>query len=194
MSAFTTSLRAVIKSLLPVIDSTDNESMSDVIGNKRDTSLSDLNAYPSVMGHLRAGYYHSHAPAKVYPTGDATHGASPVTITSGNAEAWIHGTITEVVPANTITVPFDIHWCLISEISATDDYELCLYKGAAASEELIGTIAFARSAVMSQEGDIPIQILPQAANTRISASLACGDGDGASCEIKLYYHEYPDIT
>lgn len=176
---------------VPSEDSAANNNIADVIGNKTDSSFSD-SVTPSIIGHLRAGYYHVHDSAKVYPVG-----ADPVTVTDKNdvgVTPWGHGTIVEIIPADTITVKFDIHWVLISDISAPDDYELKLYKGAAASEELIATIAFARSSNFSQEGSQPIQVAPIPANTRISASLASGDSDGASCKIKLYYHTYPDVT
>jgi len=162
-----------------------------VVGELTDKSFSDSATNPTVIGHLRAGYYHVHDSAKVYPVG-----ADPITVTTSNAgggSAWAHGTKVEIIPANTITTKFDIHWVLISAISATDDYELKLWKGAS-GETLIATIAFVRNSNFSQEGNMPIQVSPIAANTRIMASIACGDSDGATCNIKLYYHTYPDIT
>lgn len=183
-----------VQSQVPVADTEDNNLTRDVIGNKQDKSYGDYVAYPSVMGHLKAAYYHVHDSAKLYPTGDATHGAEPVTLTSANTEAWLHGAKTQIIAANTITTAFDIHWVLIGDISAVDDYELRLYKGGIGAESLIATIGFVRSSNFSQEGSSPIQVSPLPANTRISASLACGDGDGATCKVKLYSHSYPDIT
>lgn len=183
-----------IQSQVPTANTEDNALTRDVIGNKQDKSFGDYVSHPSVIGHLKAGYYHVHDSAKLYPTGDATHGADPITLTSGSGEAWLHGAKAQIIAADAIATAFDIHWVLISEISAVDDYELRLYAGAAESETLIATIGFARSSNFSQEGSQPIQIPPQPAGTRISASLACGDGDGATCKVKLYSHSYPDIT
>ena len=165
------------------------------VGDVDETSFSAGITTPTVLGHLKALYYHLHDAAKVWPTGaDANHGADPITITSSDAEAWLHGDKTEVIAANSITTKFDLHWIIISAISANDDYELKIYKGTEGNETVIGRIAFCRNDAFSQEGNKPLQVAPQSANTRISASLACGDGDGASVNIKFYYHAYPDIT
>jgi len=173
-------------------DSTANSTISDVIGNKSDKSFSNGNATPSLAGHLRAAYYHVHSPAVAYP-----RAAAPKTVTDkddGGSTPWGFGTIVEIIPAATITTKFDIHHVIISEISEIDDYELRLYKGPALSEEEIGAIAFSRSTNFAEEGSHPIQVEPQAANTRISAALASADADGAACNIKFYVHTYPDIT
>jgi hypothetical protein len=166
--------------------------INEVVGNLTDKSFSDSSTTPTVIGHLKANYYHVHDSAKVYPTG-----ADPITVTTSNAgggHEWEHGTKVQIIPANTITTKFDIHWVLISAISATDDYELKLWKGAEGVETLVATIAFVRNSNFSQEGNMPIQVSPIAANTRIAASIACGDSDGATAAVKLYYHAYPDIT
>lgn len=126
------------------------------------------------------GYFHVHQQARCYPTL-----ADPVNLVSGSASAWDVGTITEIIPADTITNKFDIHFLEISDISATDNYELVLYGGASGSEEEIARVRF------SQEGPRPIQIPIQDPNTRISAALACADGDGATCDVSVYYHTYP---
>lgn len=174
---------------VPTADGGLNNTVADVVGNKTDTSQgkSAVDNDASLMNITKASYYHVHAPAKIYP--DL---ADPVTITSGGGGAWELGAKTQVIPASTIGNPFDIHWVVMGNISAIDDYVLVLYKGAAASEVEIGRIGFVRDAIFAQEGNQPIQIPVQAADERISAALACGDGDGASCDIKLYYHEYPD--
>lgn len=178
---------------VPNQNSTDNLSISDVIGNKDDSSFSDSSLTPSVIGHLVAQYYHVHDSAKVYPVG-----AGPVTLTDkndGGGTPWGHGAKTQVVPASTIATKFDIHYIVISGISAADDFELMVYKGGAASEVLIGTIAFSRDATfLAPSQSHPIQIPPQAADERISMSLASSGSDGKTCDVKVYYHQYPDIT
>lgn len=181
-------LEAAITAARSVINEIDT-----VLGELTDKSFSGgQTTNPTVIGHLRASYYHVHDPAKVYP-----EGADPVTVTSSSGDPWEHGTPVEVIPAGAITTKFDIHWVLISAISAVDDYELKLWagtdSGGDSDDEELATISFVRNDNFSQEGDMPIQIRPQPAGTRISASLACGDGDGATCNIKLYYHAYPDI-
>lgn len=168
-----------------------------VIGCKEDKSFSGGVTNPTVIGHLKAGYYHVHDAAKVWPTGtgaDASKGADPVTIPGHATTAWEHGAITEVMPANTVSVKFDIHWVVVSDASDVDDYELRLYKGASGSTVEIGRIAFARNATQDRASVYtPIQVAPIPANFRISASLA-SKATGRSCKIKLYYHTYPDIA
>ena len=163
-----------------------NVTIRDVIGNREDTSFSGGNGggHPSVVGHLTAGYYHVHSPAKVYPTL-----ADSITLTA-SATAWTLGTKVQIIPADTIATWFDIHWILVHSISATDEYELVLW---ADDDTEIGRIAFVKTAAQAQEGNLPIQIPPQPAGTKISASLACKAG-GNTASIKLYYHQYPDIS
>lgn len=51
-------------------NASDNDSFVDVIGNKMDSSFSSVvnpSKKPSLIGHLKAGYFHVHAPAKLYP-------------------------------------------------------------------------------------------------------------------------------
>ena len=173
-------------------DSAANSTISDVIGNKTDKSFSDGSVTPSVAGHLKAAYYHVHAPSVCYPRAD-----DPKTVTDANdagTTPWGFGTIVEIIPAGTIATKFDIHHVIISEITEIDDYELRLYRGAALEEVEIGAIAFSRSTNFAEEGSHPIQVAPQAAETRISAALASGDADGSACNVKVYTHSYPDIT
>lgn len=172
---------------VPSKNSTDNETIADAIGNKEDWSFSDSQDNPSVLGHLKAGYYHVHSKARVYPVLE-----DAVTITTATT-GWAYGTKTEIVPVDTITTLFDIHWVVISDISAVDQYELSLYSGAEGEEELIGTIAFNRSSNFAQEGNLPIQVAPIPADTRISAALACKSTNARTCGVKIYYHTYPDV-
>jgi hypothetical protein len=159
-----------------------------VIGNLTDTSdTNNSSRFPTLMNYNKATYYHVHAPAKVYPTL-----ADPVTLTAGEA-AWELGADIEIIPANTITKPFDIHWINVHTISNNDEYELILYgkTGAAAAVE-IGRIAFNRIDNFTRIINLPIQIPVQAANNRISAKLACKSANAYTAAVKIFYHEYPD--
>jgi hypothetical protein len=49
-------------------------------------------------------YQHIHNPAKVYPTL-----VDPIELTT-SASAWTWGTIVEIVPVDTITKDFDVHY------------------------------------------------------------------------------------
>jgi len=175
---------------VPEDNSTRNETMADVIGNKTDLEFSDWQMTPSIMWHLVASYYHAHGSSFVYP-----EWAAPITLTDNDWWwAWSHWTIVEIIPADTITTAFDIHWIDISNISAVDNYELKLYKWASGSEIEIWAISFSRSSNFSQEGNKRIQVPPIPANTRISASLASWDSDGSTCDMKVEWHPYPNIT
>ena len=76
----------------------DLSDLLELIGAVDDVPFSE-----SIFGNLNAIYKHVHSPAMCYPTL-----AAGKTI-NGGAGAWQLGTVTELIPANTITVPFDIH-------------------------------------------------------------------------------------
>lgn len=172
---------------VPDKNGTANESISEVIGNREDFSFSSGQDNPTVVGHLKAGYYHVHSKARVYPPL-----ADAKTLTT-SAAGWTYGTKIEIIPVDTITTAFDIHWVVVSDISAVNEYELSLYSGAEGEETLMGTITFNRSSNFAQEGNLPIQVAPVSANTRVSAALACKSENACTCDVKLYYHTYPDI-
>jgi hypothetical protein len=174
---------------VPLVNSGDNDLLRDVVGNKEDTSFSggSHTGNPSVVGHLKAGYYHIHSSAKVAPSL-----ANSIVLTS-SASAWTLGDKVQIIPAEgagSMTKWFDVHWILVHSISTTDEYELVLW---ANDDTEIGRIAFVKTATMAQEGNLPIQIPPQTPGTKISANVA-RKGGSATVGIKLYYHEYPDIT
>jgi len=124
---------------------------------------------------------HAHKPSQVYPAL-----ADPVTLADGGA-AWTQGALTEIIPASTITDIFDIHFAFVSEPDANDDYQIDFYYGA--SDTWLCNIAFSRSGVWSSSISLPVQSPRVAANSRIRAKLATGDG-GRTCKVKVYYHDY----
>lgn len=170
-------------------NSWENKTINDVIWNRLDKSFSNENRdNPSLVWYNRAWYYHIHSPAQLYPVL-----ADPITVTA-STNAWTdYGSWVEIIPANTITSAFDIHWVDIFDISANWNYVLQLGKWAIGSEEVIGTIWFWRNAVQSQEWQSPIQVSPVPANTRIVARLSSSNSAADTCDVKVYYHTYPDI-
>ena len=126
---------------------------------------------------------HLHGHQKVYPPS-----ASAIVLTSA-ASVWTHGTIVEIIAAGAITLDIDLHWALITALSANGEYEVKVYKGAIASEVEIGVVACERNAVQSQEGSQPL-VTRLSAGERISASLATDTGNANTCKAKLFYHEY----
>lgn len=128
-------------------------------------------------------YEHGHSAAKVYPTL-----AAGVTVT-GAAGAWTLGAYAEIVPVNTITTQFDIHWIVIEDASTDDTYELVLY---AATTE-IGRVRFAVTLTAGGRVILPpifFQCAVVAANSQIQAKLASLGGGGETVTISIHYHTY----
>ncbi len=137
----------------------------------------------SLFGQLRELIEHVHTVQKVYPTL-----ADGVTLTTAIGD-WGLGTITEIVPANTITIEFDIHEVLVEDVNTQDKtYELVLYYGAGDTE-----CVRVRFAATSNKGGVPAQfamtpLIP--ANSRVRAQLAIEDGGSKTIKLSLRYHEY----
>jgi hypothetical protein len=122
---------------------------------------------------------HIHTSSKVYPTL-----ATGVTVSGG--AAWTLGEFTEIVPANSIASPFDIHFLNIAEVSAADTYELVLY---AVTTE-IGRIRFTRAlGAGTTSALIPFMTPMIAKKTQIQAKIASASG-GDSCVLSIFYHTY----
>ncbi len=163
---------------VPTADSADNVHIRDVLGSKTDTHDGD-----SVRAILHILDEHTHNHQRVYP-----ELADPITITSAGG-AWNLGTIVEIVPVNTITEPFDIHWIAFSSASATDDYEVKIYSGLGGAEVEIATTRTYKQATQAGSAPSPVLTNIMPANTRISAALATGGG-GDNIGVTLLYHEY----
>lgn len=138
----------------------------------------------TLLGYQNSLYQHVHQPSKCYP--DLADG---ITITAGTA-AWTLGSFTEIIPENTITTAFDIHWIEIEGVSAVDTYQLKLYSGTSGNEIEIGCVRFTRASNQTGASNVPVQIPAQSANTRISAKLASKSGGNDTATISLYYHIY----
>ena len=129
---------------------------------------------------------HIHEGAQLYP-----EISDPVTITAINTAYNALTSISEIMSGGDAPgVLFDVHWAIISNISANGDYILRLFEGAAGSEVEIATIGFVRNAVQSQEGSIPVQTKRVAASTRISGALSSSNALGDTADVKLMFHEY----
>lgn len=147
-------------------------------------ATTDFASHQTLLGYQNSLYQHVHKPAKVYPSL-----AAGVTLT-GAANPYVLGAIAEIIPANTITNAFDIHWINVEAASATDVYEIVLYKGAALSEVEIGRVRVHKNSVQSGANNVPIQIPAQAANERISAAIASASGGSDTLTVSVMYHEY----
>lgn len=179
-------------------NSNNNKFMSDLVVSNKDGSVIERqefiqeiigtptdfpNGNSTVFAFGNAGYQHIHQPAKVYPSL-----ANGVTVTGG-VGAWALGNFVEIIPANTITTAFDIHWINFESVSANDIYELVLYSGLEGAEVEIARVRTYKSATMTGANNVPIQIPVQYPNSRISAKLASSSG-GDNVTISLFYHQY----
>ena len=108
---------------------------------------------------------------RVYPTL-----AAGVSVASANAD-WTLGTVTEVVPANTITTAYHVSLVSIEACDENAVYELAVYYGA--SDTLMCTIRFAVSGGFfgNQLYLLPSVKIP--ANSRLRMALASSNGAGA---------------
>lgn len=160
-------------------DSAANTYIRDVIGNKTDTH--DGNSLRAILELLED---HAHKGQQCYPTL-----ADAINIVS-SATAWTYGSYVELVPVDTITSDFDIHWLNISAISANDEYEIEFATGLVAAEVKVACVSFERNAVQSQEGSISMQTPVFPANTRISARIASKAASANHANFKIHYHTY----
>lgn len=171
---------------LPSANSTSNILIRDAIGNKQDfVTVPYSEAANSILAFLHTGYYHVHGASFLYPDK-----ADPVTLTS-HADSWnATGTIVEIIPANTITKNFDLHWISMADISAELYGVIDLFSGGAGAEIKIGSVDVIRTSNFSREGYAPVQIPQQPANTRISARFSDSTTSQRTVKIKLYGHVY----
>ena len=161
--------------------SNNQDESAKTIGNKETDSYSDDNIY----GISKMLKLHVHMPQLIYP-----FLSDGVTLT-GDSSSYTLGSKVEVIPADTITDEFDLHWVIIEDVSANDVYCIEIYSGEIGSEVLIGRAKVVKSTTAGSGAiSIPIQTPMVAANTRISAAAASKTGGGDTITISLGYHEY----
>lgn len=161
---------------VPSQDSASNSYIQDVVGNKTDTHAGD-----SLYAGVETLLDHVHKPSKVYPTL-----ATGVTLNT-NAAAWTLGTVTEIIPASTITSDFDIHRVSIESLDDIATYEIVLYYGAGDTE--CGRVRFSKTSNQDTAGNQPIQTPIIPANSRVRGAVASSTGSSVAV-VSLYYHTY----
>lgn len=153
--------------------------LHEIIGNTTDDENDNT---------LFGGHYilqkHIHGIQKTYP-----YLADGIVITGG-AGAWQLGNKIEIIPANTILSPFDIHSINTGLASAADTYQIAIYSGSIGNEVFVGTTRVLKEAAQSSilTKHIISPLFP--ANTRISMALASKSGGGDTLSASLEYHEY----
>lgn len=111
--------------------------------------------------------------------------ADPIELTAG--AGWEIGTLVPIVPVDTITNDFDLHWCVISDPDTNDDYEVYLYSGDGDTQVAVVPITRTGPFTTSFQAKVQTRVIP--ANSRIRAALASRAG-ASKLKIKLVYHPY----
>ena len=111
-------------------------------------------------------------------------------VVTGGTNPWALGVNREIIPANTITTMYDIHYVVFEEASVADTYEFVLYSGLSGEEVEVGRVRTVKDSNQSGPVRVPIQIPAQLANKRLSAKVASKSGGGDTVTISLMYHSY----
>ena len=138
----------------------------------------------SVIPRLTSADYHHHGQANVYPTL-----AAPVTVTASTS-AWVLGSVAELIPSNTVTSIFDIHFVTFETISNNDTYELVFYTGTSGAESEISRVRAIKLASSAPE-PAPVHHRKLPANSRVACRVAAAGGASHSVAISVQYHIYP---
>lgn len=168
----------------PVNDVTTNIHLRDVVGSKTDTSFSGGNHNPSIIGHLKASYYHVHGNSFTIPDN------APVSVAPGNG-AYVYGAPVQI--GSYALTTYDVHWIQVSDMDDNGYYNIQLCN-------IDGTIVYGKTSMFRdnnfvQEGNVPIQISPAAKGTVMYARLGVSTGNIAhTISVKLFCHPYGDLT
>lgn len=150
------------------------ESGQTTINSKLDSSLVYLERLED----------HNHNNQLVYPTL-----ADPPQLISGTGK-WTLGNFIELIPANTINAPFDLHYFNTGIASLVGTYEVHLFSGALGSEVNFAKLRFARLSNQTGASPFPIMTPVFPANTRISGKLAVNATTQETLLCSLAYHHY----
>ena len=173
-----------VPSGLPDVNSTDNDVTNDVIGNKNDQSFSGYQFHPSVIGHLKAIYYHAHGQSFCLPDN------APVEIAPAGTTAYVYGTPVLVGTYNESV--FDVHWVQVTDINNNGYYniQLCNVDGTT----VYGKTFCSRTTNFNMEGNVPIQVPPLLKGTSVYARVGySGTNAGHTVKVKLFCHPYNDL-
>jgi hypothetical protein len=174
-----TSPTVTVTTTVPSVNSANNTLSSEVVGNKQDDGTGT-----SLFSQGYKADKHSHSPAKVYPTLAAGN-----TVTK-SATPWTLGVFAVIVPANTITLAFDIHGINYDNIADNGIYEIVLYSGADGAEVEIGRTRFTRTSAGNRDSESLFHSNIVAANSQIKAKLAGSNAIATAIPLSVRYHTY----
>ena len=139
----------------------------------------------SIYAHLNTNYYHVHGATFLRPDK-----AAPVTLTSA-AGAWSEaGGIAQVIAANDIKKPFDLHFITVTEISNVLDGVIDIFAGPDLIR--ITSIDVSRSTNFSREVQMRIQVPQLPANWRVGCRFTDSTANPQTVKVKLQGHVYSD--
>jgi len=118
---------------------------------------------------------------------------APVSLTTTASAAWGYSAtaaVEIVASVDAPSAPFDIHWAVVTDISANGYYELEILQGPAGSETFIARVPFFKTAGAPGETTVPCISPRMAKNTRISCKLYGSNAAANTCKVKLGTHQY----
>ncbi len=124
---------------------------------------------------------HFHGVNKQYPTGD------PASVTGGGAGAF--GTYTEIIPINTIALPFDIHRVEFASASAADEYSVQITCPALGADSVAATFPTVKPLGASAAAPHAIVCPRLPANARVNVAIKSKSG-GDALTFWVEYHTY----
>jgi hypothetical protein len=155
------------------------------IGNNTDLWGNGSN---NILGYSNAAYKHIHNPSYVYPSDCSLKTGT----TSATADTF--GDFVELVPANDITVAFDIHWANITDISADGTFLVELHEVSnddlQVSEKYLGAFSVTRTGAFTRSFAKYTQISVVGANKRVGFRVKKSNAGAASVSFNVEYHDY----
>jgi len=165
---------------VPTADAVTSDTMAQTIGNKNDT-----HSRTSLYAKNHTLLEHNHSAAKVYPTM-----ADGVLITSSDVDWTGLGDFAEIIPKDTITSDFDLHFVNVEAVSATAIYELVLYSSDASAETEVARVRFPKTTNQDGPQSVPVQTRLMSGSSQIKAKLASNNAAADTATVSLFYHEY----
>ena len=162
------------------------DDISSIIGEFNDLVVVPYQEYQTLYAFLYTGYYHLHGANFIY-----MDKAAPITLNS-DAAAWgIAATPTIIIPANTITKNFDLHWASLSAISAVLDGIIDIYGDVGNGWFKIGPLCdVVRTSNFSREEPVRVQVPQLKANMAIGVIFSDSTTSSRSVRLKLHGHVY----
>lgn len=158
----------------------------DVVNGKIGEDTDDFNGMTTLKGFNNTLYKHIHNPSYLYPA----NGTNISVTTSATTSQF--GAMVEVIPANVITEPFDIHWANIADIGAVGTFNVELWEvdGSLVPVKYLGVFSATRTDNFSKVGESTVQIPPVAPNTRMGARALKGTTGAGTISFNVHYHTY----